>query len=554
MMISMTTKKMPLRAVGYCRTSGEGQRDNTSIPNQKQDIESTMKQEGWRHLQHYVDESKTGSKIAGREDFQRMMKDAANDMFDVVVVSDISRFGRDGYDIIDSARTLKSAFGVDLVDTKGQYDTRDHRRVLGNFMFAGVAQDERFRIMERTARGRIRRAEEGLPWTSHPPIGREYDKEKKVWYVTDKGKTLANMIAQYLDGRGTSSLAREFGINPAMFSAYIHKGQLAGVYTAHFHYPEINIKRDVDVPGMPEIVSAAVLEQAKKRLVFNRRNNRTDVRRYYLTGFLRCAECGKVLTGTRPHRTYTQYYHHGVNCKTKTVPGKQLEAAILDYLYKEFLDQPAFDVAARRALPSVNDRNALDKEVADTQNRLDQNQRKIGRLVDAIANGADVGLLLEKQDALKAERQTLEQRRTELLAKAAALPDVEQVQRAAELTRLRLVMEHKGKDWRQLPFEDIRKFLLHLFSETSLTSGKGMFISKNDEGELTVTFKGQVDFRHLLVSGKPLTEAFARVAARWKAEIGNEFRKAVKAANERLTATHQGLDREYGPLTLDLAP
>src|ERR1051326_7612368 len=63
-----------LRAVGYCRTSGEGQRDNTSIPNQQEAIENFIEGEGWRILRHYIDESKTGSKIAGRDDFQRMMR------------------------------------------------------------------------------------------------------------------------------------------------------------------------------------------------------------------------------------------------------------------------------------------------------------------------------------------------------------------------------------------------------------------------------------------------------------------------------------------------
>ena len=107
-----TTKSdgKPLRAVGYCRTSGEGQRDNTSIPSQKQAIESFCQLERWQHLHHYVDESKTGSKIAGRDDFQRMLRDAANGQFDIVVVCDIDRFARDGFDILGSARTLKREF------------------------------------------------------------------------------------------------------------------------------------------------------------------------------------------------------------------------------------------------------------------------------------------------------------------------------------------------------------------------------------------------------------------------------------------------------------
>ena len=40
----------PLRAVGYCRTSGEGQRDNTSIPRQRDAILAFCKLNDWQFL------------------------------------------------------------------------------------------------------------------------------------------------------------------------------------------------------------------------------------------------------------------------------------------------------------------------------------------------------------------------------------------------------------------------------------------------------------------------------------------------------------------------
>ena len=37
----------PVRAVGYCRTSGKGQQGSTSIDNQEQAIRDVCKAEGW---------------------------------------------------------------------------------------------------------------------------------------------------------------------------------------------------------------------------------------------------------------------------------------------------------------------------------------------------------------------------------------------------------------------------------------------------------------------------------------------------------------------------
>src|SRR5688572_11562756 len=111
------TTPMPLRAVGYCRTSGETQRDNASIPNQQAGIEQFVNASGWRLVDWYVDECKTGSKIEGRDAFQQMMRDAANDRFNVIVVFDVTRFGRDGMDVLESAKTLARSFGVHVCDT-----------------------------------------------------------------------------------------------------------------------------------------------------------------------------------------------------------------------------------------------------------------------------------------------------------------------------------------------------------------------------------------------------------------------------------------------------
>jgi DNA invertase Pin-like site-specific DNA recombinase len=61
------------RAGGYCRTSSEGQRENTSIPNQQHDITRFVKAQGWKLTRFYVDECKSGAKLAGRDEFQQMM-------------------------------------------------------------------------------------------------------------------------------------------------------------------------------------------------------------------------------------------------------------------------------------------------------------------------------------------------------------------------------------------------------------------------------------------------------------------------------------------------
>jgi site-specific DNA recombinase len=157
-----------LQPGGYCRTSGETQRDNTSIPRQKEAIVAFCKANGWRPPVFYVDECRSGAKVAGRDAYQQMLRDATAGRLDVLVPYDAKRFGRDGVDILNDARFLKANCGVFVVDTRGQFDNRDHRNALRNFVEAGVSEQERLTIRERTIGGRIHRAKEGKPWCSVP--------------------------------------------------------------------------------------------------------------------------------------------------------------------------------------------------------------------------------------------------------------------------------------------------------------------------------------------------------------------------------------------------
>lgn len=537
----------PLRAVGYCRTSGEGQRDNTSIPTQKDRIKTLCESNGWKLVKFHVDESKSGSKIAGRDDFQLMMRDAASGKFDVVVVFDITRFARDGFDIIGSSRSLKRDFGVDVVDTKGQYDTRDRRNTLTNFIHAGVSEHERVSIMDRMMGGRIRKAEEGKPWTSVPPVGRAYDKKTGKWFVTDKGRAIAQVLRRYVQGESLKPLCAELGISrAAKVSDWVWHGQLAGTYVAKFRSPEIEVEVDVPVPQIPEVVPLALLEKAKTRLRHNRTFNRTDVRKYHLSGFVRCGDCGKALTGQS--RDDVRYYRHPKSeCPIKSVRSDQIESAVLDYLYGFFLDEPAFNEAVTRAMPSADHRIGLVKKRKQAEKRLAENDRKIKRLIDAIENGADPQLLVSRQDELKADKQVLTERLQQLDTEIATLPSAEHIEAAAMMTRLRLMQEHQGKDWRALPYEDVKRFLFHLFGETTPKSETGILVQRDEHGRLVITFRGKVDFHHLIMNGRPLSKSFIIEAETLNAEALGVYQRAVQAADRE----HDRASNELRPLPAD---
>jgi len=518
--IKPKSKSQILRAVGYCRTSGEKQRDNTSIPNQRNDIAKFVEQRGWELVRFYVDEAKTGSKIEGRDGFQQMVKDAAAGLFDLIVVYDVDRFARDGSDIITQTKFLKENFGIDVIDTRG-FDSRDRRSVLMRFVKAGVSEEERLRILERNCSGRIARAKSGLPWCGHLPVGRGFKRTGKnsgEWYVNETGKRLAALLQRYADGEPLRDLVKEYGFSsPELVLNNVYRGQLSGVYQTRFHSPDIGIENLViPVPAVPQIITPALEKRVRERMAHNRRSNKEHKHKYLLTGFVRCGHCGKFLAGqTQPggHTYYrhTYYQRRKVKCPFAGVRGSLLEEKVLDYLYAEYLDEPNYKKAIKSALPSGEDRKVLLRDIEQAEHQLRAIEGKINRLVCAVADGADPALLIEQQDLFKAQKQALQNRLRDLKQTLDSLPDPKQLKEQALSIRVRLRAKYRCRDWHKLDYAEIRRYLHFLFGDNPAEHGYGIYVTKRGnewyvrvEGAMQVgdllTIKPSTDNKQLIMS------------------------------------------------------
>lgn len=494
------------KAVGYSRTSGEAkkvegsenERDGTSIPSQKQAIESFCKQEGLLFLHHYVDEAKSGASIAGRDDFKRLMRDAASSRFDIVVFWKVDRFGRDGVDILTSAKVLPRDFGVEVMDTTKAFDSSDKKNPVVRFALAGVAEQERLNIMQRMMGGRIARAKQGRLWCQHPPVGRGYDKKSHKWYITKKGHTIATILKRYIKGESLSKVAHELGIkNHRELSTWIHKGQLAEIYHVRFRCDDIGLDETVAVPAVPQIVSSALLNKVKKRLAHNKTFNRFDAKQYRLSGFIYCSACGKALSGhtiNRGHSSYEYFRHDQNGCPSDrmSIRGENLTESILDYLYRFFLDEPAFNKAVQAAMPSDEQRDELTSQHDSAIKQLTKIKKKIKNLVYAIEEGGEVAVLLNRIKSLETEQTECNELIEKLKSKLESIPSFEAIKTSADLCRLDLIQQHTGKNWQKLSHQDTKEFLHHLFGDNPKQAGLGIFVNKQGD-QTTVAFKGKID-------------------------------------------------------------
>ena len=93
-----------MNIAAYCRVSTDKSDQLNSLETQKKLF---AEKNGHNMVRLYADEGISGTKIKNRREFLRLMQDARQRQFEMVVVKDISRFARNTVDFLQSIRTLK---------------------------------------------------------------------------------------------------------------------------------------------------------------------------------------------------------------------------------------------------------------------------------------------------------------------------------------------------------------------------------------------------------------------------------------------------------------
>ena len=98
---------IPLRVTFYARVSSESDEQLNSLGNQITYYEDLIKRNrAWAFVAGYIDEGLSGISTKKRENFNRMIDEAAQDKIDLVITKEISRFARNTLDSIQFTRQL----------------------------------------------------------------------------------------------------------------------------------------------------------------------------------------------------------------------------------------------------------------------------------------------------------------------------------------------------------------------------------------------------------------------------------------------------------------
>ena len=144
---------IPLRVTYYARVSSESDEQLNSLGNQISYYNELIKRNrNWTFVPGYIDEGLSGISTKKRENFNRMIEDAAEDKFDLVITKEISRFARNTLDSIQYTRQLLS-YGVGVFFQNDNINTLDEDSELRLSIMSSIAQDELRKLSSRVKFG-----------------------------------------------------------------------------------------------------------------------------------------------------------------------------------------------------------------------------------------------------------------------------------------------------------------------------------------------------------------------------------------------------------------
>ena len=144
---------IPLRVTYYARVSSESDEQLNSLGNQISYYEDLIKRNrNWTFVPGYIDEGLSGISTKKRENFNRMVEEAAEDKFDLVITKEISRFARNTLDSIQYTRQLLNC-GVGVFFQNDNINTFDEDSELRLSIMSSIAQDELRKLSSRVKFG-----------------------------------------------------------------------------------------------------------------------------------------------------------------------------------------------------------------------------------------------------------------------------------------------------------------------------------------------------------------------------------------------------------------
>lgn len=387
-----TTNNIGKRAAIYCRVSTTEQLDGYSIDEQQELVLEMCRNNGYEVIDIYSDRGISAKNIDGRPELKRLLRDASNSKFDIVISWKISRISRNLRDLLNIIEDLER-YSVRIKFISDDVDTTTPAGRLQLQLLGMVSEFERENISANVRMGMNARAKDGL-WCGGKVMGYdsikidENGKSIRILKVNEnEADTVRTIFDLYVSGKGYKAIVSQINAmglrtkKKTQFSVGTVRTILMNpVYIGKIRFGvnqgwSKNRRRNKNPnPIIAEGRHDAIITQETwdkvQSIMKVRGGKRARVYDDYfpLTGILRCPECGAGMVISRvpgaggikiPKYSCGAWKNKGTSvCHNNSIKAEDANAYVFDKI-KELLSN---DRVIRNVVKKINKEN-IDKEV-----------------------------------------------------------------------------------------------------------------------------------------------------------------------------------------------
>ncbi|MED4572713.1 recombinase family protein [Brevibacillus agri] len=404
-----------MRCAVYIRVSTDKEEQKQSLENQKNLFYQIIEDRGWDVYKFYVDvESGTTDK---RENLQRLIEDAEQRKFDVILAKELSRLARNGglsYRIRDIAEQNR----IHIITSDGAINTLEgNANMFG--LYAWMYEQESQRTSERIKAVLNSKARKGEFKGSVPPYGYRLNNGRLVLAEDDTPSVVRRIFRMYLEGKGFDAIARTLTREGYPTPAQVIGKKNAGLYwqgtsikkiLSNPHYVgdlvqgrqttrSVTSKAREDVPkdkqiivpnAHPAIISREDFEAVQQYMEGRKQQQaKPKAKKHLFTNYLYCADCGKALWYVHYRKGYVcgNYYKHGKHaCSQHNVKEKELIEVILADIRNMAESLNENEVMGRLEVKALQASKQAEKQRQSIQRRIEKLKEQKTGLIRLLAS------------------------------------------------------------------------------------------------------------------------------------------------------------------------
>lgn len=383
-----------MKVAGYIRVSTEEQsKEGYSLDAQREKLINYCKsQEGWELVEIYPEEGRS-AKDLNRPELQRMLEDAINRKYDVILVYRLDRLTRSVIDLYDLLQQFEQ-HSIKFKSATEVYDTTTAMGKLFITIVAALAQWERENLSERVRFGMEELVRKGN-WHGGPvPFGYKWE-DKQMTIVPEESKILRKMRDTYMSGEGLGSTSKAlnalgllrrgkkwsaqsvwYTLDNPFYAGRIRYGEKKknGKYASRKKEERVNVIWSDT--GFPTIFTWEEYQEHKDRMQRKEFYGHSKKREYRFSGVMHCARCGGRLIG-RPYRNkkingewsipYYNYICSGrsmsMGCDLPLLKQELAEKLIMEHIEKISLEVTRIPQQSEETTDGADEVKLLQKEL-----------------------------------------------------------------------------------------------------------------------------------------------------------------------------------------------